>query len=118
MVKSLQDETPIEVATIGNEGLVGLPAYLGTDTSPTWSFVQIPGEALRTPAGALREETAKAGRSMRACNTTHRRCSCQSARRWSATGCALIDDRCAHWRLMTRNRVACDEFYLTQKFLA
>jgi CRP-like cAMP-binding protein len=57
MVKSLEDETLIEVATIGNKGLVGLPAYLGTDISPTRSFVQIPGEALRTPAGALREVT-------------------------------------------------------------
>jgi hypothetical protein len=29
-----------------------------------------------------------------------------------------IDERCAHWLLMTHDRVACDEFYLTQEFLA
>jgi CRP-like cAMP-binding protein len=47
MVARLVEGGTIEVATIGNEGVVGLSAYLGNGHSSMEVFVQIPGEALR-----------------------------------------------------------------------
>ncbi len=41
--------------TIGNEGMVGLPAFLGAGTSPLTTFAQVEGEALRLAAATLRE---------------------------------------------------------------
>ena len=38
--------TTVEVATLGNEGFVGAPAYLAAERSSTEVVVQIPGEAL------------------------------------------------------------------------
>src|ERR1700678_2517680 len=37
----------IEVATIGDEGMVGLPLLVGADTAPNRVIVQVPGEAVR-----------------------------------------------------------------------
>jgi hypothetical protein len=47
----MEDGRGIEVATAGNEGMVGLPVFLqGTLTSAHHAFCQIPGEALRMSA--------------------------------------------------------------------
>jgi hypothetical protein len=54
-------ESIVEVATVGNEGMVGLPIFLGADLTPGYAFAQVAGTALRMPADALRSETAQAG---------------------------------------------------------
>src|ERR671939_1700671 len=47
VIGELADGATLEVATIGNEGLVGLPQFLQVTTMPFTAFVQIPGAALR-----------------------------------------------------------------------
>src|SRR5215212_2592546 len=37
----------VEVGTVGNEGMAGLPVFLGTGTIPSKCFAQVPGDALR-----------------------------------------------------------------------
>src|SRR4051794_11452163 len=41
------DGSAIEVATIGNEGMAGLTAFIGGETSPNEVMVQVPGDGLR-----------------------------------------------------------------------
>jgi len=48
----LEGGSVAEVSRVGNEGMVGLPVFLGVRTSHTRAFVQIPGEALRMKEGA------------------------------------------------------------------
>jgi CRP-like cAMP-binding protein len=50
VVARMSEGGTIEVATIGNEGVVGLSAYLGNGRSSMEVFVQIPGEAVRMTA--------------------------------------------------------------------
>ena len=45
----------IEVATIGHEGMVGLPLFLGATSSPHASNCQIPGQSARLTADGMRE---------------------------------------------------------------
>lgn len=108
----------LEIITIGNEGIVGLPALMGTQTLPFKTFVQIPGEGWRVEAEALKAEIAgseplnqllqnymqtlfvHAGQSS-ACNRLH-----------------SMRERCARWLLTTADRIGSDEFNLTQEFLA
>src|SRR5688572_19624423 len=40
----------VEIAMIGNEGVVGIPIFLGAAKSPTKALWQAAGEALRMPA--------------------------------------------------------------------
>src|SRR3954467_5423197 len=49
-------DTAIEVATVGDEGMLGLPALLGEATSPNEVFMQVAGGGLRIPAAVLRRE--------------------------------------------------------------
>src|SRR5947207_1652802 len=42
----MEDGRTIEVATVGDEGMVGLPLLVGAKTAPNRVIVQVPGEAL------------------------------------------------------------------------
>src|SRR6202521_1850385 len=52
----MEDGRAIEVATIGDEGMVGLPLLVGAKTTTNRMIVQVPGEALRMAEDVLREE--------------------------------------------------------------
>ena len=58
IVTILEEDGPVEVATVGNEGFVGLPVFLGGDSVPGRTFCQIPGAALRMRARRFREHVA------------------------------------------------------------
>src|ERR1700693_620337 len=55
----MEDGRAIEVATIGDEGMVGLPLLIGAKTTTNRMIVQVPGEALRVAEDALREEVSR-----------------------------------------------------------
>jgi CRP-like cAMP-binding protein len=117
LVVPVEDEQPIEAGTIGREGLVGLPAFLGMAKAPWRALCQVPGAGLRMTSSALVEETrrspmlthllmryANAVMSMlaqtAACNRAH-----------------SLEERMCRWVLMTHDRVQSDDFPLTQEFL-
>src|SRR3954467_10538604 len=56
----MADGSAIEVATVVNEGMAGLAAFVGVEASPNEVTVQVEGEGLRMTAEALRKE-ARAG---------------------------------------------------------
>ena len=58
-VNTLDDGSTIEVASVGNEGMTGLPILLGGDVATQRYSVQIDGLAHRIGAAALREEAAE-----------------------------------------------------------
>jgi CRP-like cAMP-binding protein len=113
----LEDGTISEVGRVGNEGLIGLPVFLGENTSRTRAFVQIPGEALRMKAQVFRQ-SCQAGplatlllrytqalmnhfSQVTACNNRH-----------------SIQQRLCRWLLITHDRIQADQFELTQEFLS
>jgi CRP-like cAMP-binding protein len=119
ILAAMDDDQAVEVATVGIEGMIGIPVVLGADTSPDLVFCQIPGHALRMPAGAFRELADGAG----AIRTLLQRYTLAFVRQLSqGSACNRLhpmDQRCARWLLMTRdNTGGRDEFPLTQDFLA
>ncbi len=108
----------VEVATVGNEGMIGSPILLGTDRIAAETIVQIPGDGWRmkvdvfkreVPPGSpfhnvlLRYVQALMNQLIRSviCNTMH-----------------PVEARCCRWLLQTQDRVGLDEFILTQEFLS
>ena len=49
----MEDGAEVETATIGNEGMIGLPVALGLDSSPIRAVSQVSGEGLRIPTPAF-----------------------------------------------------------------
>ena len=108
----------IETATIGNEGIVGLPVFLGVRSVSEQCFVQIPGAGFRMGSDDFLswcETSPKMRAVLNLYTAAMLRMLAQSSacnRRHS------IEQRCARWLLMTHDRAGRDTFELTQQFLS
>ncbi len=51
----MEDGAAVETATVGNEGMIGLPVFLGADTIPMKALSQIPGDAIRIEADVFKD---------------------------------------------------------------
>lgn len=114
----MQDGNAIEVANIGKEGLVGLPALLEADVSQHRVFAQIPGDALRLRANLLAEEMRRHDALRQLIQRYHVVYLQQNALAAACNGLHRVEQRCCRWLLMTHDRVESDEIALTHEFLA
>lgn len=114
----MRDGTHTEVASIGCEGMVGLPAFLGGKKSVRRAICQMPGTAWRLSTTELLRHTQRGGpladilrryslafstliTQLATCNRLH-----------------TIEERCCCWLLTTHDRVEGDEFEVTHEFLS
>jgi CRP-like cAMP-binding protein len=120
-ILSLVDETPgVEVATIGNEGMIGLSASWGiTTTNPTeLAQCQVPGDALVMDADTFASRVSEGGAFAEAVHLYTQAFVSQIGQQVACNGLHSVEERCARWMLLTADRVGGDEFPLTQEFLA
>jgi CRP-like cAMP-binding protein len=119
VVTVLEDGSMVEVATIGREGMVGVPAALGGRPALSATMVQgATDTCYRMTADVLRREMDRRGAfyelatqygqalvgfimQSTACNAVH-----------------SVEQRLARWLLMAQDRMGADEFPLTQEFVA
>ena len=109
----------VEVNTIGYEGMVGLPVFLGTGVSPHSAFCQVPGRALRMRATELTRFLTSGDGAMH--SRLHRYTQFTIVQLAQSVACNQLhttEQRAARWLLMTRDRVDGDRFPMTQHFLA
>ena len=117
LVLTTADGASAEVGTIGNEGMVGLPICLGDDHAPSSVYVQVPGTALSIDARFFRGELA-ASRTLNLIMLRYAHAFFNQVAQSAA--CAhlhRVEQRCCRWLLMTRDRMATDNFLLTHEFL-
>lgn len=108
----------VEVATVGNEGFVGLPVFLGADSTPGVAISQVPGESLRMATGAFREAVARDAELAAVLNRSTLALFTQIAQSSFCNRAHPMEQRCARWLLMTQDRVDSPTFPLTHEFLA
>ena len=113
-----EDGEAIEVAMVGNEGMVDVGCFLRVNIMPYQSVIQIAADALKIRADLLRREFDRGGRlqdvllrythallthvsQSAVCNRYHK-----------------MDSRLCRWLLVARDRVKSDTFNLTQESIA
>jgi CRP-like cAMP-binding protein len=120
LVSEMENGRGIEVATIGNEGMAGLPVFLQASyTSSHKAFSQIPGQSLRMPAarfGELATASHHSGLRLALSRYTQALMS-MIARAVACNALHNVQQRACRWLLTNHDRVATDEFVLTQEFL-
>jgi CRP-like cAMP-binding protein len=114
----MDDGQAVEVATVGNEGMAGIPVFLGVMASPGLAFAQIAGQALRMAAGAFREQANGAGEVQELLQRYTYAFFTQLAQGAACNRLHSMDQRLARWLLLTHDRVGQDQFPLTQEFMA
>jgi CRP-like cAMP-binding protein len=118
LVTVMQDGQSVEVATIGNEGVVGVPVFLGAETISGEAFTQIPGEAMRMRAEVFRDEAIRTGPLQDLMLRYTQTLFTQIAQSVACNRLHSIEQRCARWLLMSQDRVRADQFPLTQEFIS
>ena len=119
MTTVMKDGSMVEIATVGDEGLVGINAFFGGSMLSGETMLQVPD----TNAEVMSVETFK--RELARGGVFH-----DCVRRYSqgllmlmmqSTGCMAlhpVQERCCRWLLMTHDRIRRDEFHLSHEFLA
>lgn len=112
------NEIAVEVATIGYEGMVGLPVFLGAASSPQAAFCQVPGQAVRLSVAAFRQALNRDGALHGLMNRFTQATMVQVSQNVVCNRSHPTPARLARWLLTTGDRVGRDVFELTQEFLA
>lgn len=117
MVAVMRDSSVVEVATVGNEGVIGLPVFLRTGRTIGQAFCQVSGTAFRLPAEVFREAATRGVFN----DLLHRYTQVlltQISQNAACNRVHLTEERFARWLLMVQDRVGADHFALTQDFLS
>jgi CRP-like cAMP-binding protein len=107
----------VEVGTVGNEGLVGLPVFLGAVSSPGRAFTQIAGEAEQMPVDEFQRAT-RDGALRHLINLYTQGFVTQVSQSVACNRLHNPQQRLARWLLSCRDRVGEDVFPLKQEFMA
>jgi CRP-like cAMP-binding protein len=113
----LEEDNLIEVATVGNEGMVGLPLFLGANTTPGTALSQVPGKALRMPAKNFRRVIESSAPLAKILHRYSHALMVQIAQGNACNRVHSIEERCARWLLLCHDQTGGKVFLLTQEFL-
>jgi CRP-like cAMP-binding protein len=119
LMTPLDDGSAIETATIGNEGMVGIHAFLGGGTvGHTLAMGQVPGETMKMAADRFRAEVEGSSKLRQVMLAYSQALIVQMSQGVACNAVHTIQERCARWLLETHDRAESDEFLLTQEFLS
>jgi len=119
LMTPLEDGSAVETAVVGNEGMVGVQAFLGGGSiGNAQAMGQIPGEALRMNADHFRAEIEAGGKLRQILFSYSQALFTQISQGVACNGVHAIQERCARWLLEAHDRAGSDEFELTQEFLS
>jgi CRP-like cAMP-binding protein len=116
LVTPLNDGSIVEVATIGNEGIVGVP-LVPLGTLAVRAITQVAGHGLRVDAAVFLEWFE---RSIAFQTLVDRYTQALFGQIAQAAACNRLhssEERLSRWLLMSHDRVESDQFMITQEFL-
>ena len=118
LVTTMGGGPSLEVALVGNEGMLGLPLVLRIDESPIHAVVQGAGHAWRMGASRFRRVLDE-GSALR--RELHRYLFVLMSQLGHTAGCTrfhVVEQRLARWLLMTADRAHSESFHMTHEALA
>jgi CRP-like cAMP-binding protein len=118
LVLGAESGMSVEIGTVGNEGLVGTPAYLKSERSHADTFFQTSGSYLRLPVREFNEALAENSQFDRLVARYTQSIINQMAQSVMCGALHTVEERLSRWLLMTHDRRGTDELDLTQEFIA
>lgn len=116
----LLDGRSVEVATVGDEGMLGAETFLTGDAVATGdTMMQVPdGDVTVLPVESFRHEIAERGALHDLMGRYTQVLMAQMARSTACNALHEVQHRCARWLLMTHDRMHEQDFHLSHEFLA
>ncbi len=118
LLTSVAEGNILEIGFVGNEGMVGLPVFLGVKTSSNHVIVQANGTALRIKTKDFLKECGHGGSLPKLLQRYTHALLMQVSQTVACTRFHLIKERLVCLLLMMHDRMKADEFQITQEFLS
>lgn len=118
LLMSVAESGILEVGVVGNEGMVGLPVFLGVETSSNQVIVQGDGTALRIKTEDFLKECGRGGSLPKLLKRYTHALLMQVSQTVVCTRFHLIEARLICLLLMMHDRMKADKFRITQELLS
>lgn len=118
LLSTTDEGQTVEVAMVGDEGMVGIPAVLSANPTPYKVQVQIPADAMRLSGASLKEEFDRCGQLQRLLLRFIHMLLTQVSQSAVCNHYHTVEERLCRWLLITCDRVRSDTFHLTQESIA
>jgi CRP-like cAMP-binding protein len=112
------DGATAEIGLVGNDGVVGMPLFLGGETSPSKAVVVVAGNAYRMKVQALRNEFAAGGPLQWQLLRYTQAFITQISQAAVCNRLHTVEQRLCRWLLMCHDRVRTDDLRMTQEFIS
>lgn len=114
----MEDGTTMETLMVGNEGLAGISAILGSGISRQWLWVLISGAAVQLEAKFLDTLFLRNENALKSLLSFYRSTITQISQRCVCNTRHTVMDRLCCWLLMLHDRVGDSNLRLTQEMIA
>lgn len=112
------EASTLQCCMVGNEGMIGMPVFLGIKTSGNRALVQADGSAMRLKVADFRAECALQSKLHEAMQVFTHATIIQIARAAACNRFHSTEFRLARWLLMAHDRLKTDTFRITQEFMS
>jgi CRP-like cAMP-binding protein len=108
----------VEIAGVGNEGLVGISLFMGGNTTPSSALVHTSGYAYRLPRAVLSTEFGRNGSLQHLLLRYTQALITQISQSAACNRHHSVEQQLSRWLLLTLDRIASGEFVMTQELVA
>jgi CRP-like cAMP-binding protein len=114
----MENGASAEIAVVGHEGLVGVPLFMGGESTLSRAVVQSAGQGFRLSSRALKEEFARAGPAMHLLLRYTQALITQMAQTAVCNRHHSLDQQLCRWLLLSLDRLSGNDLMMTQELIA
>jgi CRP-like cAMP-binding protein len=118
MLYVMEDGDSAEIAVVGNEGIVGLPLFMGGDSTSSRAVVQSAGAGFRLKAQTMRQEVHRVGTVLQLLLRYTQALITQMAQTAVCNRHHTVDQQLCRWLLLSLDRLQGNELVMTQELIA
>lgn len=114
----IENGASAEIAVVGNEGIVGIPLFMGGDSTPSRAVVQSAGKGYRLLAEAVKLEFNRGGPVLHLLLRYTQALITQMAQTAVCNRHNSVDQQSCRWLLLSLDRLPGNELVMTQELIA
>ncbi|WP_020506166.1 Crp/Fnr family transcriptional regulator [Lamprocystis purpurea] len=118
LLNVMENGASAEIAVIGNDGLVGIALFLGSETMPNRAVVQSAGQAYRLKGSVFKQEFNSSGAFQRLLLRYTSALLAQMAQTAVCNRHHTVDQQLCRWLLLCLDRLPSNELTMTQELIA
>jgi CRP-like cAMP-binding protein len=118
LLYAMEDGSSVEIAVVGNEGVVGIALFMGGETIPHRAVVQSAGYAWRLRSHALKEEFNRGEKMQHLLLRYTQSMITQTAQTVASNRHHSVEQQLSRWLLLRLDRLSSNELALTYELIA